>query len=153
MKIPCKYQDIKIGSSATVRTNRFLCNRSDEPLKVSGRPTVPISFELKKFGCQRNTIRTLGQAFPISTQIWISKVDIVWEGSISRPHDAATRPDAVQHFIIYQRSVRMWKRVIAKTVRMLGQAIQTYTCYGKNCAILEGGHRRPSGRGNLSSGH
>jgi hypothetical protein len=52
--------------------NQFLCNLLDKPLKASGRPAVSRSFDLKTSGHQSNTIRTLGQAFPISTRSWIS---------------------------------------------------------------------------------
>jgi hypothetical protein len=137
MKIPCKFQDRKTGSCATVR------------MSLGRHPDAPQCLEasvLKTSRRQSNTVQTLGQASPISTRSWISVLDNVWEVSASCPDDVATRPDAVQHFKILWTSVRTRKGVIAKTVRTLGQAIRTYTCYGKICAILEGGHRRPSGR-------
>jgi hypothetical protein len=71
-------------------------------------------------------------------------VDTVWEVSAHRPDGVATSPNAVLLFRIFQTFVQMRKGVITKTVRKLGQAIRTYTCYGKICALLEGGRRRPS---------
>jgi len=106
--------------------NRFLCNCPNEPLKASGRSVMSRSFSIEA----------------VRTSLW-------------------RRPDAPQclkasalktsgHqsklFRIFRTSVRMRKRVIAKIVRMHGQAVRTYTCYGKICAILEGGLIRPSGR-------
>jgi len=120
--------------------NRFLCNRLDAPQCLEAS-------SLKTSGRQNNTVRTIGQASPISTQSWISAVDTVWKVSARRPDDMATRSDAVQLFRIFWTSIRMQKGDIAKTVRTLGQAIWMYTCYGKIYAILEGGCRRPSGRG------
>jgi hypothetical protein len=117
--------------------NQFLCNRPDEPLKATGHPVVSRSSD----------VRTLGQASPISTRSWILAVDTVWEVSARRPDDVATRPDAVPLFKIFRTSVQKRKGVLAKIVRMPGQAVWTYTCYGKICAILEGGRRRPSRRG------
>jgi hypothetical protein len=99
---------------------------------------------LKKFGRQSNIVRTIGQVFSISTWSWISEVNTIWKVSARRPDDVATRPDDVQHFKILWTSVRTWKGVIAKTIRTLAQAVWAYTCYGKNWAILVGGHRRPS---------
>jgi hypothetical protein len=49
----------------------------------------------------------------------------------------ATHPDAVQHFKIFQCSVRMLQEVIAKTVWTFSQDVRTWTCYGKNFSILE----------------
>jgi hypothetical protein len=72
----------------------FLCNRPDEPLKVSGCPVCLEASALKTSGRHSNTIWTLGQASPISTRSWIS-VDTIWEGSTRRPNNVATRPDAI----------------------------------------------------------
>jgi len=46
--------------------------------------------------CQSNTVRTLGQASPISTRSWISAIDTVWGVFARRPDDVATRPNDVQ---------------------------------------------------------
>jgi hypothetical protein len=45
--------------------NQFWCNRPDAPQCLE-------ALTLKMFGRQGNTVRTLGQASPISTQSWIS---------------------------------------------------------------------------------
>jgi len=55
------------------------------------------------FGCQSNTVWTLGQAFPISTRSSIS-VDIVWEVSARRPDDVAARTNDVQHSRLFRVS-------------------------------------------------
>jgi hypothetical protein len=43
----------------------------------------------------------IGQASPISTLSWIL-VDTIWEVFARRLDDVATRPDTVQHSIIFQ---------------------------------------------------
>jgi hypothetical protein len=143
MKIPCNFQVKKTGSCATIRTSLW---RRPDTLQC------PEALALKTSGRQSNTVWTLGQASLISTRSWILVVNTVWEVSASCPDDVATHSDAVQLFKIFWTSVRTRKGVIAKTVRTLYQAIRTYTCYGKNCAILEGGCRKLSGRSNLPSG-
>jgi len=82
MKIPCSFQVRTTNSCATVRTG--LWRRSDalQCLEVS---------VLKMFRRKGNTIRTLGQASPISTRSWISCSDtdrettIVWAKGQHRP--------------------------------------------------------------------
>jgi hypothetical protein len=134
MKIPYNFQDRKIGYCATVWAS--LWRHPDAPqcladwiedvqMSEQHRPNARLS--VSNFYMELNF-----------------KNRHCWEGSASRLDDMATRPDAVQHFRIFQCSVRTPKGVIAKTVR-------TYTCYGKNYAILEGSCRRPSARGNLPS--
>jgi hypothetical protein len=91
MKTPCIFQVRSTGSCATIRTS--LWRRPDAPqcLKASA---------LKTSRSQSNTIRTLGQASPISTCSWIS-VDTIWEVSTRRPEDVATRSDATQRSKIF----------------------------------------------------
>jgi hypothetical protein len=131
--------------------NQFLCNRPNKPLKVSGRRQCLADWV--------EDIQTSEQHRPdarSSFSNFYTELDFKnWhylEGSASRPDEVATCPNASQHFRIFQCSVRTRKGVIVKTVQTLRQAIRTYTCYGKNCAFLEGGRRRPSWRGNLLSG-
>jgi hypothetical protein len=94
MKIPYSFQVKTIGSCATVRTG--LWRRLDAPQCLEASA-------LKKFGCQSNTVRTLGQASLIYTRSWIS-VNTVWEVSARCPEDLEIRPDAIQHFRIFQTS-------------------------------------------------
>jgi hypothetical protein len=92
MKSPCIFQVRSTGSCATVRTS--LLRRPDAPqcLKASA---------LKTSGRQNNTVRTLGQASPISTRSSISAVDTVWEVSARRLDSVATCPDAIQRSRIF----------------------------------------------------
>jgi hypothetical protein len=92
MKISCNFKVRTAGSCATVQTG--LRRRSDTP-------QCQEASALKTSGHQSNTVRTLGQASPISTRSWISAVDIVWEDSVRRLDDVATRPDNVQHSRIF----------------------------------------------------
>jgi hypothetical protein len=80
-----------------IQNSWFLCNRLDAPQCLE-------ALALKTSGRQSNTIRTLGQASPISTQSWISSVDTIWELSTRRPEDVPTLPDDVQHSRIFQVS-------------------------------------------------
>jgi hypothetical protein len=127
MKIPCIFQVISIGSCATVRTS--LWRHSDTPQCLEAS-------RLKTSGHKSNTVQTLGQASPISTRSCIL-VDTIWKVSTRRLDDVATRlalPSIPEYFGF---PLRTRKGVIVKTVRNLGQAIQTWSYFGKNCAILE----------------
>jgi hypothetical protein len=64
---------------------------------------------LKTFGRQSNTVRTLGQASPISTWSWIS-IDTIWKVSARHLEDVATRPDATQPSRIFQVSFKEMER-------------------------------------------
>jgi len=106
---------------------RFLANskteKTEKPVPVQPsrraifrRPDTPQCLEasaLKMSGHQSNIVRTLGQASPISTQSWISVVDIVWEVSARRPDDVRTLSSFSEYFRL---SVRTDKRVIEKTI-------------------------------------
>jgi hypothetical protein len=109
--------------------NWFLCNRSDGPLKGSECPTVSRSFNVED-------VRTSGQPTSSSTRNWIS-VDTVWEVSARCPDEVATRLDTTQHSIIFWVSFTDVERSDSEDVWTLGQAVRTWTCYGKNRAILE----------------
>jgi hypothetical protein len=61
-----------------------------------------------------NTVRTIGQAFPISIRSWISEVDTIWKVSVRHLDDVEIVSDDVQHFRIFWISVTTQKGVIAK---------------------------------------
>jgi hypothetical protein len=88
------YKLVEAGSCATVRTDLWRRLNAPQCLETSA---------LKTFGRQGNTVRTLGQASPISTRSWIS-VDTIWEVFARRSDDVATRPDDVQHSKIFKIS-------------------------------------------------
>jgi len=95
----CPWRSMQIpsqlaSSCATIWTG--LWRRSDAPQCLEASM-------LKTSGRQGITIRTIGQAFPISTWSWIS-VDTIWEVFAIRPDDVATRPGAVQYSRIFQVS-------------------------------------------------
>jgi hypothetical protein len=73
--------------------NRFLFNCPDGPQCLEAST-------LKMSRHQRNIVRKLGQASPISTWSWIL-VDTIWEVSVRLPDDVATRPGAIQRSRIF----------------------------------------------------
>jgi hypothetical protein len=111
MKIPCNFKVRSTGSCETVRTG--LWRRPDAPqcleasaLQPSGRPS--------------NTVQTLSQATPSSTQSWIS-VDTVCEVSARRPDDVATRLDATQYSkIFWVRHLKPQLKTLKLKIRVLG---------------------------------
>jgi hypothetical protein len=94
MKIPSSFQVKTTSSRATVRTGLWRHPDAPQCLEASA---------LKTSGRQSNTVWTLGQASPISTQSWIL-VDTFWKVSTRHQYDVATRPDTFQHFRIFQTS-------------------------------------------------
>jgi hypothetical protein len=95
MKIPYNFKARTASSRATVRKGLWRCPDALQYLEASA---------LKTFRRQSNTVRTLGQASPISTQSWILAVDTVWEVSARRLDNVTTRPDDVQHSRIFRVS-------------------------------------------------
>jgi hypothetical protein len=138
MKIPCKFQD---------RKNRFLCNRPDEPLKASKCPAVSRSFSVEDVRTSdQHRLDDRSSFSNFYTELDFSSRHFLGCFFKTSGH-VATCSDVIQLFRIFWTSVRTRKRDIAKTVWTLSQAVRTYTYYGKTCAILEGGRRRPSERG------
>jgi hypothetical protein len=135
MKIPCKFQEKKIGSCTTVPMSlwrlpdapKYLADwvedvwtseqhRSDDRSSFSNFYT---ELDFRSRHCLGSFFKTPGR-----------------RGSTSG------RCPAFQNIPNFSlNSERSYS----------GQAVLTYTCYGKNCAILEGGRKRPPGRGNLPS--
>jgi hypothetical protein len=117
--------------------NQFRCNLLDGPLKASGRLVVSRIFSVEG-------VRTSGQHHPDARssfsnfyteldfsrhlfQKFLQDVRMTWQHVRALP----SVPE-------YSRfPLRTWKGVIVKTVQRLGQAVWTWTCYGKNRAILE----------------
>jgi len=142
MKIPCIFQ---------VRWSRFLCNSPDEPLKVSGLPSVSRSFSIED-------IRTSGQHRPDDWSSFSNYYTVLdfsqhYLGSFcnaSEQHgNLSGRYPAFQNIpsFLYKHGKELqWKPSGCSTKSSWhGHDI------GRNCANLEGGRRRPSGRGNLLS--
>jgi hypothetical protein len=121
MKIQCNFQVRTAGSCATVRTGLWRSLDSPQCLKASA---------LKTSGHQTNTVWMLGQASPILHGVGFQQSTLF--GKFLQ--DVWTTSNIPEYF-----EFPLWaqKGDTAKTVRMLGQDIWTWTCYGKNCAILE----------------
>jgi hypothetical protein len=116
--------------------SRFLCNRPDGPLKPSGLPSVSRSFmveDVRTSGQHRSNARS---SFNFYSELDFSRhlcekflqdVRTTWQlvRTISSIPEYSTFP------------LRARKGVTVKTVQTLGQAIRTWSCFGKNCAILE----------------
>jgi hypothetical protein len=117
--------------------SRFLCNRPDRPLKVSECPTVSRSFSIKD-------VRTLGQYRP---EVRSSFSNFYSELNFSRHLFGKFVQDVRKTWqLVWTLSsipeysgfpLRARKGVTVKTVRTLSQAVQTWSCFGKNRAITE----------------
>jgi hypothetical protein len=98
--------------------SRFLCNRQDGPLKALEHPSVSRSFSIA-------AVRTTEQHSP-DTRSSYSKFDTELDFSLL--------PSVLEYSGF---PLRTQKGVTVKTVRTLGQAVRTWSCFGKNCAIQE----------------
>jgi hypothetical protein len=121
MKIPCKSQS---------QINQFLCKRSDVPLKASRRPSVARSFSVED-------VRTSEQHCPdarSSFSNFYTELDFSrhYLGSFCKTSGRYLAFQNISGFLF-----RTQKGVTVKTIQTLGQAIQTWSYYGKNHAILE----------------
>jgi hypothetical protein len=75
--------------------NRFLCNRPDGPLKVSGHLQCPTDKHWR-----RPDIRSIPSRRSVnqySTRSLFSEIDIDWEVSVFHLDDSASRPDDVHY--------------------------------------------------------
>jgi hypothetical protein len=144
MKIPCIFQ---------VSWSRFLCNRPDRPLKASGRPAVSRSLSVED-------VRTSGQHRPDSRSSFsnfYTELDFSWHylGSLcntfGRRGNTSGRCPAFQNIpgFLYKPGKELQRRPSGRSAKLSGRGLDM----GRNCANLEGCHRRLSGRGNLPSEH
>jgi len=131
--VPCHkfLEDVHEDSMQNFKlASRFLCNHPDGPLKASGRPTVSRSFSVED-------VPTLGQHRPndrSSFSNFYTELDFSWHLFGKFLQDVRTLP-SVPEYSGFPLQTR--KGVIVKTIQTLGQAVRTWTCYGKNWAILE----------------
>jgi len=114
-----------------------MCNRLNGPLKESGRPSVSRSFrveDIQKSGQHRLDARSIFSNFYTELDFsrhlfgkFLQDVWTMWQHvqKISSIPEYSGVP------------LRARKGVTVKTVRTLGQAVRTWTCYGKNWTILE----------------
>jgi hypothetical protein len=128
------YEDsMQISKSAS----RFLCNRLDGPLKASGCPIVSRSFSVEDVWTSvqhcpdaRSSFSNFYSELDFSRHLFgkfLQDVRTMWQ--------LVQTLSSISEYFRFPLQAR--KGVAAKTVRALGQAVRTWTCYGKNCAILE----------------
>jgi len=137
MKIPCKFQDKKTDSCATVRTS--LWRRPDSPQCLADWV---------------EDVRTLEQHRPddrSSFSKFHTKLDFRSRHCLGsfcktseRRGNTSGHCPAFQNIPMFHSNTEM---SYSEDRQTLGKAFQTYTCYGKIYAILEGGRRWLSGRG------
>jgi hypothetical protein len=135
---------MKIPYKIPSQLNRFLCNRLDGPLKASGLPAVSRSFSIEDVRTSeqhrpnaRSSFSNFYTELDFSRHLFgkfLQDVRTMWQ-------QVRTLSSILEYF---RFCLQVRKGDTVKIVWMLGQAVRTWTCYGKNCAILEGGHRRPS---------
>jgi hypothetical protein len=151
------------------QNSRFLCNRPDGPLKASGRPAVPRSFSVEDVWtseqhcldarstfsklytlniCPTRKVETMSTkwvGFQKSTLFgkFLQDVRMTWQ-------HVRTLSSISEYFGL---PFRMWKGVMAKTVRTLSQAVRTWTLLWKLSALFwKGGCSWPSGHSIKLSG-
>jgi hypothetical protein len=115
---------------------RFLCNRPSGPLKESGCPVVSRSFSVAtiwKTKLHRPDARSSYSKF--DTKLYFRR------RYLGRFYQTFRQcGNTSECYPVFQNSPTLLDRlkgVIALTVRTLGQAIRTLSCFGKNCPILE----------------
>jgi len=115
----------------------FLCNRLDRPLKATWRPAVSRSFNVEDVwtsGQRRLDARSSFSNFytelDFNRHLFRKFLQDVW----TTWQHVWTLPSVPEY---YGFPLRKRKGVTVKTVRTLGQPVRTWTCYGKNRAILE----------------
>jgi len=143
MKSPCKIQD---------KNNRFLCNSPDGPLKASGCPTVSRSFSVED-------VRTSGHNHPnarSSFSNFYTELDFSRHYLGSFYNKSGRRGNTSGHCPAFQNIPSFLYKLRKELQRRPPEhSPKPSGCgpdMGRYCANLEGGHRRPSGRGNLPSG-
>jgi hypothetical protein len=115
----------------------FLCNRPDRPLKASGCPVVFRCFSVED-------VRTLGQHRPdarSSFSNFYTKLDFSRHLFGKFLQDVRTKWQHIRTLpSIPEYSgfpLRTRKGVTVMTIQTLGQAVRTWSYFGKNRAILE----------------
>lgn len=117
--------------------SRFLCNRPNGPLKASGRPIVSRSFSVEVVWTSgqyhpdtRSSFSNFYKELDFSRHLFgkfLQDIRTMWQ-------HIRTLPSVPKYS---EFPLRTRKGVIVKTVRTLSEAVRTWTCYGKNRAILE----------------
>jgi hypothetical protein len=118
-------------------TSQFLCNCLDRPLKASRQPAVSRSFSIEN-------VRTSGQHLldaRSSFSNFYSELDLSRHLFGKFLQDVRTTWQLVWTISsipkYFRFPLRMRKGVTVKTIQALGQAVWTWSCFGKNHAILE----------------
>jgi hypothetical protein len=106
-------------------------------LKASGRPAVSSSFSVEDVWTSAKHHPDARSSF----SNFYSELDFSRHLFGKFLQDVRTTRQLVQTISSIPKYSKFpfWARkgVIAKTVRTLGQAVRTWSCFGKNCAILE----------------
>jgi hypothetical protein len=125
--------------------NRFLCNRPNEPLKVSRHPAVSRSFSVEDVQTSEQHRPDARSSFSnFYTELDFSSrhcLGSFCKKSGRRGNTSGRRP-AFQNTLDFHSNA---EKSYSEDHPTLGQAVWTYTCYEKICAILEGGSRRSFG--------
>jgi len=118
----------------------FLCNRPDGPLKASRHLAVSRSFSVaavQMTELHRPDARSCYFEFDTELDFRRHLLGRFYQTS-GRCGNTSGRYLVFQNIPKYFGSpLRMRKAVTALTVRTLGQAVRTRSCFGKNCVILE----------------
>jgi hypothetical protein len=117
--------------------NQFLCNCLDGPLKASGHPAVSRSFSVEDVRTSRQyrpDARSSFSNFYLELDFsrhlfgkFLQDVRTMWQ--------LVWTISSIPEYFGFSLRVRKW--VIVKIVWTLGQAVRTWSYFGKNHALLE----------------